>query len=72
MVGAEREWATTHVRAEMLGIDAADLDGVHDVHRTVALGPFDRIIAPREFRPQLIEAVERGLARQLEGWPGTR
>ncbi|MEM9514500.1 MAG: carboxyl transferase domain-containing protein [Actinomycetota bacterium] len=50
------------VRAEKLGEVAAEFDGIHDVHRALEVGSIDRIIAPRELRPYLIDAVERGMA----------
>jgi hypothetical protein len=37
---------------------AAELDAVPDIHRAVEVGSVDHIIASRELRPRLIEAVE--------------
>ncbi|SCF05659.1 Acetyl/propionyl-CoA carboxylase, alpha subunit [Micromonospora viridifaciens] len=51
------------VRAEKLGEVAAEFDGVHSIQRAVEVGSVDAIIRPEELRPQIIAAVERGLAR---------
>ncbi|MDG4798834.1 biotin carboxylase N-terminal domain-containing protein [Micromonospora sp. WMMD1082] len=51
------------VRAEKLGEVAAEFDGVHSIQRAVEVGSVDAIIRPDELRPQLIAAVERGLAK---------
>ena len=59
---AELETTRQAVRAEMLGDVAAEFDAVHDIHRAVEVGSVDRIIAARELRPRLIDAVEQGLA----------
>jgi acetyl-CoA carboxylase carboxyltransferase component len=50
------------VRAEKLAEVAAEFDGVHSIQRAVEVGSVDAIIRPEELRPQLIAAVERGLA----------
>ena len=52
------------VRAEKLGEVAADFDRVHSIKRALEVGSVDRIIAARELRPYIIDAVERGIARQ--------
>ncbi|MTD56232.1 ATP-binding protein [Amycolatopsis pithecellobii] len=51
------------VRAEKLGEVAAEFDGVHSIQRAQQVGSVDAIIRPEELRPQIIAAVERGLAR---------
>ncbi|MFF5214546.1 biotin carboxylase N-terminal domain-containing protein [Micromonospora sp. NPDC000442] len=51
------------VRAEKLAEVAAEFDGVHSIQRAVEVGSVDAIIRPEELRPQLIAAVERGLAK---------
>jgi acetyl-CoA carboxylase carboxyltransferase component/pyruvate/2-oxoglutarate dehydrogenase complex dihydrolipoamide acyltransferase (E2) component len=51
------------VRSERLGEVAAEYDQVHSIFRAREKGSVDRIIAPRDLRPYLIDAVERGLAR---------
>ncbi|PRX43648.1 acetyl/propionyl-CoA carboxylase alpha subunit [Prauserella shujinwangii] len=67
--GAERAALSTQltdvraaVRAEKLGEVAAEFDGVHSVQRAVQVGSVDAIIRPEELRPELIAAVERGVA----------
>ena len=51
------------VRSEKLGEVAAEFDAVHSIERAVEVGSVDAIIAAAELRPQLIDAVERGLAK---------
>ncbi|NUT33506.1 MAG: ATP-grasp domain-containing protein [Hamadaea sp.] len=67
--GAERAALTPElmevrstVRAEKLGEVAAEFDSVHSIQRAVEVGSVDAIIRPEELRPQIIAAVERGLA----------
>jgi hypothetical protein len=47
------------VRAAKLGELAAEFDAVHDVRRAEAVGSVDRIIAPCELRPYIVEALDR-------------
>jgi acetyl-CoA carboxylase carboxyltransferase component len=56
--------AEAHSRA--LGAVAAEFDAVHDVERARKVGSLDRIISVAELRPYLIDALERGMARELE------
>ncbi len=51
------------VRAEKLGEVAAEFDEVHSIERARQVGSVDAIIPPQQLRPQLIAAVEHGLAR---------
>jgi acetyl-CoA carboxylase carboxyltransferase component len=51
------------VRSEKLGEVAAEYDQVHSIYRAREKGSVDRIIAPSDLRPYLIDAVERGMAR---------
>jgi acetyl/propionyl-CoA carboxylase alpha subunit/acetyl-CoA carboxylase carboxyltransferase component len=53
------------VRSEKLGEVAAEFDSVHSVERALRVGSVDRIIPAVELRPRLVEAVERGIAREL-------
>jgi hypothetical protein len=53
------------VNSEMLGRVAEEFDRVHSVQRALAVGSVHRIIAPAELRPYLIDAVERGIEREL-------
>ena len=55
------------VRAEKLGEVAAEFDAVHSIQRAVAVGSVDAIIRPEQLRPEIIAAVERGLARRRDG-----
>jgi acetyl/propionyl-CoA carboxylase alpha subunit/acetyl-CoA carboxylase carboxyltransferase component len=51
------------VRAQKLGEVASEFDEVHSIHRALVVGSVDRIIPASELRPYLIDAIERGLAR---------
>ena len=51
------------VRTEKLGEVAAEFDAVHSVERAKEVGSVHRIIAAADLRPELIAAVERGMAR---------
>ncbi len=51
------------VRNEKLGEVAAEFDAVHSVQRARAVGSVHRIIAAAALRPELIAAVERGMAK---------
>jgi acetyl-CoA carboxylase carboxyltransferase component len=52
------------VRAEKLGEVAEEFDRVHSVERALRVGSLDRILPPSQLRPYLIDALERGLARE--------
>ena len=65
----EHERLLGEVRAEKLGEVAAEFDAVHDVERARRVGSIDRIIPARELRPYLIDAVERGMQRELGRHP---
>ena len=54
------------VRSEQLGAVAEEFDAVHSIERALRVGSLDRIIPASQLRPQLIEAVERGMAQELE------
>ena len=54
------------VRSEKLGQVAAEFDAIHDIDRALRVGSVHRIIDPHDLRPYLVDAVERGLARELE------
>jgi hypothetical protein len=51
------------VRSEKLGEVAAEFDAVHSVQRAQAVGSVHRIIPAAALRPELIAAVERGIAK---------
>jgi hypothetical protein len=42
---------------------AAEFDRVHSVQRALAVGALHKIIPPASLRPYLIDAIERGIAR---------
>ena len=50
------------VRSEKLGEVATEFDRVHDIHRAVAVGSVDEVIAARDLRPTIIATLEAGLA----------
>ena len=56
--------STRSVRSEKLGEVAEEFDRVHSVERALRVGSLDRILPPHELRPYLIDAVERGMARE--------
>ena len=59
---------TRTVRSEKLGEVADEFDRIHSVHRALEVGSLDRIISAAELRPYLIDAIERGMAREMERW----
>ncbi len=54
------------VRSEKLGEVAEQFDAIHSVHRALEVGSLDRIIRPADLRPYVVEAIERGMARELQ------
>ncbi len=54
---------TAEVRSEKLGEVADEFDAIHTIDRALQVGSVDRIIAPADLRPWVIEALERGMAR---------
>jgi acetyl-CoA carboxylase carboxyltransferase component len=55
---------TRAVRSEKLGEVADEFDRIHCVERALRVGSLDRILPPAALRPYLIDAVERGVARE--------
>jgi acetyl-CoA carboxylase carboxyltransferase component len=53
------------VRSEKLGDVAGEFDGVHTVQRAQRVGSVHRIIPAASLRPYLVDAVERGIAKEL-------
>jgi acetyl-CoA carboxylase carboxyltransferase component/biotin carboxyl carrier protein len=53
------------VRAEKLGQKAIEYDAVHTIQRACDMGSVDAIIPAQRLRPELIAALERGMARTL-------
>ena len=56
------------VHSEKLGEVAEQFDSTHSVHRALEVGSLHHIVAPERLRPYLIEAVERGVRRELDDW----
>lgn len=55
---------TKAVRSEKLGQVADEFDATHSVQRALAVGSLDRILPARELRPYLVDAIERGMAKE--------
>jgi acetyl-CoA carboxylase carboxyltransferase component len=53
------------VRSEKLGDVAGEFDGVRTVQRAQRVGSVHRIIPAASLRPYLVDAVERGIAKEL-------
>ena len=60
------------VHSEKLGEMASEFDSVHSVQRALDVGALHYIILPAKLRPYLIDAVERGIAREEELHSGKR
>jgi acetyl-CoA carboxylase carboxyltransferase component len=58
---------TEQVRSEKLGEAAGEFDAVHTIDRALAMGSVDRIISALELRPYVIDALERGMAKEESG-----
>jgi acetyl-CoA carboxylase carboxyltransferase component len=54
------------VRAEKRGEIADEFDGIHSIERARDIGSVDRIVEPSDLRPYLVDAVQRGMARELD------
>jgi len=59
------------VRSEKLGEVADEFDHIHSVHRALEVGSLNRIIPASQLRPYLIDAIERGMKRELERISGS-
>jgi len=53
------------VRSEKLGEVADEFDRIHSVQRALAVGSLDRILPAKELRPYLVDAIERGMAKEM-------
>jgi acetyl/propionyl-CoA carboxylase alpha subunit/acetyl-CoA carboxylase carboxyltransferase component len=58
---------TESVRSEKLGEVAREFDEVHSIDRALEVGSVDRIIPAASLRPYLVDALQRGMARIIEG-----
>jgi acetyl/propionyl-CoA carboxylase alpha subunit/acetyl-CoA carboxylase carboxyltransferase component len=63
-LGDRLEKMTRVVHSEKLREVAEEFDRVHSVHRALEVGSVHRIIPARGLRPYLIDAIERGIARE--------
>ena len=57
------------VRSEKLGEVADEFDRNHSIQRAQKVGSIHHILAPAQLRPYLIDAVERGMEKELAGHP---
>ncbi len=57
---------TLEVRGEKLGEVTDEFDRIHSIQRALRVGSVDRIIPAARLRPYLIDAVERGMRRELQ------
>ncbi len=57
---------TVTVRSEKVGEVASEFDHIHTVQRAQRVGSIDHVIQPAALRPYLIEALERGIQRELQ------
>lgn len=53
------------IHSEKLGEVANEFDTVHSIHRALQVGALHRIIPPSDLRPYLIQAVARGIEKEL-------
>jgi acetyl-CoA carboxylase carboxyltransferase component/pyruvate/2-oxoglutarate dehydrogenase complex dihydrolipoamide acyltransferase (E2) component len=53
------------VRSEKLGEVAEEFDHIHSIERAQRVGSIHHILPPERLRPYLIEAVERGMEKEL-------
>ncbi|ORI16458.1 carboxyl transferase domain-containing protein [Rhodococcus sp. 1168] len=52
-----------NVRNSKLGEVAAEFEAIHNIQRAQKVGSVDHIVPAAELRPQIIAAIERGMAR---------
>ena len=58
------------VHSEKLGEVASEFDRIHSVHRALEVGALHDILPPRNLRPYLVHAIERGMANEKQGRVG--
>jgi acetyl/propionyl-CoA carboxylase alpha subunit/acetyl-CoA carboxylase carboxyltransferase component len=70
--GAKKAWLqvryeqlSREVHSQKLGEVADEFDGIHSVQRARDVGSVHHIISPERLRPYLIEAIERGIQKEL-------
>jgi len=54
------------VRSEKVGEVASEFDHIHNVQRAQRVGSIDHVIPPEAIRSYLIEALERGIEREVQ------
>ena len=54
------------VHSEKLGEVASEFDRIHSVHRALEVGALHDILPPRNLRPYLVHAIERGMANEKQ------
>ncbi|HKD84446.1 MAG TPA: carboxyl transferase domain-containing protein [Terriglobales bacterium] len=52
------------VHSQKLGEVATEFDRIHSVHRAMEVGALHTILPPKNLRPYLVDAVERGIAKE--------
>jgi len=62
---AQRGELVKQVRSIKLGEVADEFDRVHSVHRAQRVGSVHQIIEPGRLRPYLVDAIDRGIKREL-------
>jgi acetyl/propionyl-CoA carboxylase alpha subunit/acetyl-CoA carboxylase carboxyltransferase component len=55
---------TVAVRAEKIGEVATEFEEIHNIERAQKMGSVDAIITAQDLRPYLVDALERGMARE--------
>jgi len=63
---AELQRIRDHVNSEKLGAVADEFDQVHSVDRALRVGSVQKVIPAASLRPYLVDAIERGMRRELE------
>ena len=64
-LGVELGALRVAVRSEKLGEVAAEFEAIHNIQRAQRMGSVHRIVPAAELRPQIIAAVQRGMAKSL-------
>jgi acetyl-CoA carboxylase carboxyltransferase component len=67
---AELQIMRDEVNSEKLGEVADEFDRVHSVDRATRVGSIDRVIPAAGLRPYLVDAIERGMQRELDRLAG--
>jgi acetyl-CoA carboxylase carboxyltransferase component/biotin carboxyl carrier protein len=62
---ARLQEVTEAVRSEKLGEVADEFDSIHTIDRAMRVGSVDRIIKAKDIRSYVIDALERGMAKEL-------